>query len=62
MLYEKHGVREYWIVFPDARMVFIYILEKNGTFRKPAVAKSNETIAVGVLSGVKIDLVRVFSS
>ena len=61
-LYEKHGVKEYWIIHPDAGMVFIYILDKDGIYKKPVVAKTGETVFVTVIPGMKIDLGRVFPS
>ena len=33
-LYERHGVREYWVVDPAARSVWIYRLQAEGRFDK----------------------------
>lgn len=60
MLYEKYGVREYWIIQPGAKMVFIYILDENGTYKKPEVAKKDELVSSYAVPGVEIDLRRVF--
>jgi Uma2 family endonuclease len=60
MLYEKYGVREYWIIQPGAKMVFIYILDEKGNYKKPEVAKKDEVISSYSVPGVKIDLKRIF--
>lgn len=54
-LYEKHGVKEYWIVNPDGRYVMLYSLE--GTkYAKPEYLAENDTLESRVLKGLKIDL------
>lgn len=61
LLYEKYGVKEYWIVQPGAKMVFIYILDKDGNYKKPEVSKKDEVISSYAVPGVEIDLNKVFS-
>lgn len=60
LLYEKYGVKEYWIIQPGAKMVFIYILDKDGTYKKPEVAKKDEIISSYAVPEVEIDLNKVF--
>jgi len=60
LLYEKYGVREYWIVQPGAKMVFVYILNDNGKYKKPDVAKEDELINSYAVPEVQIDLSKVF--
>jgi Uma2 family endonuclease len=57
-LYERVGVREYWLVHPVDRVVSIYLLE-NGAYGKPAVQELDGTTAVTILPQVVIDWVRV---
>ena len=59
-LYEKHGVKEYWIVNPETHAVLLYFLE-NGEFAKPAYFKRKETLTSRVLTNLKIPLEEVFS-
>ena len=59
-LYEKYGVKEYWIIQPGAKMIFIYILDENGTYKKPEVAKKDEVVSSYAVPGVEIDLKKVF--
>lgn len=52
-VYERAGVREYWLVHPVDRMVIIYRLEQ-GQFHKPEVQELAGTTPVGVLPGLAI--------
>jgi Uma2 family endonuclease len=52
-VYERAGVREYWLVHPIDRMVTIYRLE-DGQFGRPDVAYLAGETPVGVLPGVAI--------
>lgn len=59
-VYERAGVREYWLVHPIDRMVTIYRL-LDGEYGKPDVQELSGETAVGVLEGVSVawdDLVR----
>lgn len=60
LLYEKYGVKEYWIIQPGAKMVFIYELDKNGVYKKPITGKQNEVIASLSVPGVEVDFSTVF--
>ncbi len=53
-VYERAGVREYWLVHPYDRMVTIYRLE-SGEFGKPEVAELTEPTKVGILDAVAIE-------
>lgn len=55
LLYEKHGIKEYWIVNPDARYVMIYRLE-GVRYDKPEYLTENDIIESRVLEGLRIDL------
>lgn len=59
-LYEKHGVKEYWIVNPEARYIMIYRLE-NSKYGKPEYLTENETLESRVLEGLRIELAEVWS-
>lgn len=53
-LYERHQVREFWLVHPTDRVVTIYRLDQ-GRYGQPEVAELAGSTAVGVLPGVSID-------
>jgi len=54
-LYEKHGIKEYWVINPDARYVMIYRLE-GVKHSKPEYLTENDIIENRVLEGLKIEL------
>jgi Uma2 family endonuclease len=58
-LYEKYGVREYWIVQPRERIVIVYGLE-NGIFGKASVYTENEQISLSILPEIEVNLKNIF--
>lgn len=52
-VYERAGVREYWLVHPTDRIVTIYRLE-NGEYGKPEIQELAGTTEVATLPGVTI--------
>jgi len=62
-LYERHGVREYWIVHPVDRLLFQRVLEDTATGRRygvPSVFGPGGKVACHVLPEVTVDLGLVF--
>ena len=58
--YRTAGVREYWIVDPEARTAAVYTLE-GGSYRSPAALyRAGASVPVGVLEGFQVDLRTVF--
>lgn len=57
-LYQRVGVREYWLVHPVDRIVTIYTLDA-GSYGAPDVRELVGTLAVGVLPEIVIDWERV---
>lgn len=57
-LYQRVGVREYWLVHPVDRIVTIYTL-KDGAYGVPDMRELVDTLAVGVLPEIVIDWERV---
>ncbi|OHD29227.1 MAG: hypothetical protein A2086_16680 [Spirochaetes bacterium GWD1_27_9] len=58
-LYEKAGVKEYWVVFPDEKVIQIFKLV-NGEYGKPEVYGTDDKIEVKYLDDLVIDLKEVF--
>ncbi len=59
-IYQRAGVREYWIVDPEARTAAVYTLE-GGSYRSPAALyRAGNSVPVGVLEGFQVDLRTVF--
>ena len=58
-LYEKHGVKEYWIVNPEAKYIMIYRIEEEN-YGKPEYLTEKEILKSRVLIGLEIDLAEVW--
>ena len=52
-LYERHGVREYWLVHPTDRVLTIYRLQGK-EFAKPEIVELSGETAISVLDNVVI--------
>jgi len=52
-LYEQHGVREYWIVDPEAQTIEVFALEK-GAFKLASKAEAGETASSKLLFGFSV--------
>jgi len=58
-LYEKAGVKEYWIVDPVNESVEIHFLIGN-QYKFQGVFTKGDNISVNVLTGLKLDLNQIF--
>ena len=58
-LYQRAGIREYWIVDPERHTVQVYVLE-DGKYNAADAYTSSASVPVSVLPGCVIDLQRVF--
>lgn len=58
-LYERHGVREYWLADPEAQTVTVLLLGENGYETVGIYAKS-DTLTSPTLEGFSIDLSEIF--
>ena len=58
-LYQRAGVREYWIVDPDSRTVQVFLLE-HGSVLPQEVYERDAVAKVNVLDGCFIELTKVF--
>ena len=59
-LYEKHKVKEYWIVDPWDNTVKVYILNTRGKYSAPGLFSKNDTINVKTLPGLVIKVNTLF--
>ena len=59
-LYEQHGVKEYWIVYPLEKNILVYKLASDGQYGRPEIYVRNDKIKVGILKGLTIDLSLIF--
>lgn len=57
-LFERHGVREYWIIHPEDRIVTVYEKMDSG-YAKPRIQELERILASATLPDVMIDWQRV---
>jgi Uma2 family endonuclease len=60
-LYEKAGVREYWIVNPKAKLVTVFLLQPDGFYGDGTEYSYPQKVPVHILDGLEIDLEELFS-
>ena len=54
-LYEKHGVRHYWLAHPLDRLLTHYCLNQDGLYNRPKIFDMQGKRPSGVLDGLMID-------
>lgn len=58
-LYEKHTVKEYWIVNPTDKTISVYTIN-NKHYNKPLVYKNKDIVKSDFLKGIKIVVENIF--
>ena len=61
LLYEECGVKEYWIINPDKKIISTFLLEKDGLYGSEVVYTGNQIISPSLFIGLNIDLDKVFT-
>jgi len=59
-IYEKSGVKEYWIVDPEMKSVELFTLAEQGKFILSAGFTDQGTVKSGILAGFEINLEEIF--
>jgi len=59
-VYEEAGVKEYWVVFPIERTMFVYTLI-DGKYTPSKLMVSGDTVTSNILPGFSLDLAELFS-
>jgi Uma2 family endonuclease len=59
-LYERAGVREYWVVDPANSVVFVYRLGRDGGYAREGAYGAYDEPASVVVEGLRVDLSEVF--
>lgn len=60
-LYQKHGVKEYWIVFPNDETVNVFLLDENDKYQMVSMYAGNDKIPVNIFKGdLLVDVKEVF--
>lgn len=60
-LYEQHGVREFWLIDPEAKTVEVFFLEKE-QYRLLGRFRSGQTAESCLLAGFKVAVDTIFES
>ncbi|MGH2331193.1 Uma2 family endonuclease [Thermoanaerobacter mathranii] len=60
-LYERHGVKEYWIVEPDLKIISVFTLQENNRYGRPEVYTDENKIKVSIFEDLEINLKDVFN-
>jgi len=60
--YEKAGVKEYWIVEPEGKIVSVFVLQENQRYGRPEIYTEEDKIKVSIFPDLTIDLGVVFAS
>jgi Uma2 family endonuclease len=58
--YEKAGVKEYWVVEPDQKLVSVFLLQENDRYGRTEMYTSEDKIKVSIFTDLEIDLKPVF--
>ncbi|MBF0544058.1 MAG: Uma2 family endonuclease [Candidatus Riflebacteria bacterium] len=59
-LYETHGVKEYWVIYPDEKIIQVYELEGKKEYDQKRLYIGLAKAPVAVLPGLEIDLQKIF--
>lgn len=60
-LYQRHGVKEYWIIYPAEQALLVYKMEDGGLYGKPDRYAGDDKVPVPLLGGLVVDLADVFA-
>lgn len=58
--YEKAGVKEYWIIEPEGKVVSVFTLQDNNRYGRPDTYTEEDKIQVSIFSDLIVELKPVF--
>ncbi|WHH60594.1 Uma2 family endonuclease [Petroclostridium sp. X23] len=61
-MYEKAGVKEYWIVDPEGKFVNVFILQQNKRYGRPETYTDENKMQIATFPDLIIDLNTVFAN
>ncbi|ODA42097.1 Uma2 family endonuclease [Desulfosporosinus sp. BG] len=60
--YEKAGVKEYWIVEPEGKLVIVFTLQGDQRYGRPDIYSEDDEIKVSIFPDLVVNLKPVFDS
>jgi len=60
--YEQAGVKEYWIVEPDGKVVSVFTLQSNNRYGRPETYTEEHKLKISILPDFVVDLSQVFAA
>lgn len=60
-LYQKYGVREYWVIAPEEKALCVYLRNDKGQLAIQDFYGASDTVKVNILDDCQIDLAPIFS-
>lgn len=60
-LYQKHGVKEYWIIHPSEKTLMVFKLQPDGCYGAPDRYAGDDQVSVPLLGDLVIELAEVFA-
>ena len=58
--YEQAGVREYWIVEPEGKLVSVFVLQDGRRYGRPEIYTEDDKIKVSIFPNLNVDLKPIF--
>jgi len=59
-LYERHGIKEYWLAHPVDKILMVYRLDENGWYQKAEVFGGSDIIESSAVAGIEFGLEDIF--
>ncbi|WP_273386755.1 Uma2 family endonuclease [Cohnella zeiphila] len=59
-LYERAGVKEYWIVYPAEKIILVHLLNGEGKYESLDTYSADDTVTVSVLPGMSFATEEIF--
>ena len=59
-LYGEYGVKEYWIIDPKKRSLFVYQIDETGRYGAPNIYSDKDHVKVGIFDKLVIELEEIF--
>lgn len=61
LLYERVGVKEYWIVYPNEKAISVFTLKENNQYSRPDMYCEGDNVRVGIFEDLEINVIEIFN-